>query len=163
MSRPTSRADVSLAQAPLTMTKTIDVAAVGEAMVEFNQTHPGEPHYLQGFGGDTSNTAIAAARAGARPTYLTRLGQDRFGDALLDLWRREGVECAAIERDADAHTAVYFVTHDEQGHKFSYQRAGSAASRMKPEWIRSAPIRERIASAKFLPGSGISLAITSTA
>ncbi|MEO8118187.1 MAG: PfkB family carbohydrate kinase [Rhodoferax sp.] len=86
------------------MTKTIDVAALGEAMMEFNQPHSGEPHYLQVFGGDTSNTAIAAARAAARASYLTRLGQDHFGDALLDLWRREGVECAATERDADAHT-----------------------------------------------------------
>lgn len=163
MSPPTGRADVSLAQTLLTMTKTIDVAALGEAMVEFNQTHPGEPHYLQGFGGDTSNTAIAAARAGARAAYLTRLGQDHFGDALLDLWRREGVECAAIERDADAHTAVYFVTHGEQGHEFSYLRAGSAASRMTPDWLRSSPVRERIANAKFLHVSGISLAISSTA
>jgi 2-dehydro-3-deoxygluconokinase len=145
------------------MTKTIDVAALGEAMVEFNQTHPGEPHYLQGFGGDTSNSAIAAARAGVRASYLTRLGQDRFGDALLDLWRREGVECAAVERDTDAHTAVYFVTHGEHGHEFSYLRAGSAASRMTPDWLHSGPVRERIAQAKFLHVSGISLAISATA
>lgn len=145
------------------MTKTIDVAALGEAMVEFNQTHPGEPHYLQGFGGDTSNSAIAAARAGARASYLTRLGQDRFGDALLELWRREGVECAAVERDAGAHTAVYFVTHGEHGHEFSYLRAGSAASRMTPEWLQSGPVRERITQAKFLHVSGISLAISATA
>ena len=42
-----------------------DVVALGEALVEFNQTRPGEPQYLQGFGGDTSNAVIAAARAGA--------------------------------------------------------------------------------------------------
>ncbi len=47
-------------------------------MVEFNQrpsSHTGEaPLYQQGFGGDTSNAAIAAARAGARVAYLTRFG-----------------------------------------------------------------------------------------
>lgn len=145
------------------MTKSIDVAALGEAMVEFNQTRPGEPHYLQGFGGDTSNSAIAAARAGARASYLTRLGQDRFGDALLDLWRSEGVECDAVERDADAHTAIYFVTHGEHGHEFSYLRAGSAASRMTPDWLQSGPVRERITQGKFLHVSGISLAISATA
>lgn len=32
------------------MNKRMDVAALGEAMVEFNQTHPGQPKYLQGFG-----------------------------------------------------------------------------------------------------------------
>ena len=40
---------------------------MGEAMVEFNQARRDDPHvYLQGFGGDTSNMAIAAARLGAR-------------------------------------------------------------------------------------------------
>lgn len=46
------------------MTRQFDVVALGEAMVEFNQTTPGQPQYLQGFGGDTSNAVIAAARAG---------------------------------------------------------------------------------------------------
>ncbi|MCB2004171.1 MAG: sugar kinase, partial [Rhodoferax sp.] len=72
-------------------TRTWDVVALGEAMVEFNQTTPGQPQYLQGFGGDTSNAAIAAARAGARTAYLTRIGADSFGRSLLQLWAQEGV------------------------------------------------------------------------
>lgn len=52
---------------------TPDIVAIGEPMVEFNQTKPGEPHYLQGFGGDSSNMIIAAARSGARTGYFTRL------------------------------------------------------------------------------------------
>ena len=32
------------------MTSLFDVAALGEAMLEFNQTHPGQPNCLQGFG-----------------------------------------------------------------------------------------------------------------
>lgn len=52
-----------------------DVAALGEALVEFNQTQTEPPLYLQGFGGDTSNAVIAAARAGAKVRYLTRLVQ----------------------------------------------------------------------------------------
>lgn len=50
-----------------TSRKNIDVVALGEAMVEFNQTSPTQPQYLQGFGGDTSNAVIAAARAGCAP------------------------------------------------------------------------------------------------
>ena len=46
---------------PAQPVKRFDVVALGEAMVEFNQTRAQEPHYLQGFGGDTSNAAIAAA------------------------------------------------------------------------------------------------------
>ena len=65
----------------------LDVLALGEPMIEFNQTTPGRPGFLQGFGGDTSNAAIAAARSGARAGVLTRIGDDAFGRMLLDLWR----------------------------------------------------------------------------
>jgi 2-dehydro-3-deoxygluconokinase len=143
----------------LIVNKPLDVVALGEAMVEFNQTSIGEPQYLQGFGGDTSNAVIAAARAGAHTAYLTRIGQDRFGDELLALWHREDVNTKSIERDAAAHTGIYFVTHGPAGHEFSYLRAGSAASQMTPQWLPSAPI----ADAKILHVSGISLAISQSA
>lgn len=145
------------------MDKSLDVVALGEAMVEFNQTHAGQPNYLQGFGGDTSNAAIAAARAGARTAYLTRLGRDQFGDALLQLWKTEGVDSSAVERDDTAPTGIYFVHHTGTGHAFSYLRAGSAASRMTPECLLRGPWRETLARARILHVSGISLAISATA
>lgn len=138
------------------MDKRFDVVALGEAMLEFNQTTPGQPQYLQGFGGDTSNAAIAAARAGVRTAYLTRLGRDAFGDELMALWEREGVDTSGIERDAQAPTGIYFVTHGARGHEFSYRRAGSAASLMTPQWLPRALVRE----SKILHVSGISLAIS---
>lgn len=144
------------------MTRRWDVAALGEAMLEFNQTRPDEPQYLQGFGGDTSNAAIAAARAGARAAYLTRIGDDTFGRALLRLWRDENVDASGIELDAAAPTGIYFVTHGEQGHEFSYLRAGSAASRMTPGWLQGAA-GEVVRGSRILHVSGISLAISPSA
>jgi 2-dehydro-3-deoxygluconokinase len=141
------------------MTNHFDVVALGEAMVEFNQTSPGQPQYLQGFGGDTSNAAIAAARAGARTAYLTRLGDDSFGRSLLDLWRQEGVDTHAIDIDPEQPTGIYFVTHGPGGHEFSYRRAGSAASRMTPGWL-NASAADAIRNAKILHVSGISMAIS---
>ncbi len=137
----------------------IDVLAIGEPMIEFNQTRPGEPNYLQGFGGDTSNMIIAAARQGARAAYVTRLGEDAFGRMFLDLWRGESVDISGVAVDAAAPTGVYFVTHDASGHVFSYLRAGSAASRMRPEDLPLALIR----SARFVQASGISMAISASA
>lgn len=142
--------------------RTFDVVALGEAMVEFNQTHPGQRQYLQGFGGDTSNAVLAAARAGARTAYLTRLGTDPWGEALLKLWQEEGVDTSAVQRDAVAPTGVYFVTHGAQGHAFSYLRAGSAASRMTPDWLGHGAA-DLIARARWLHVSGISLAISASA
>lgn len=140
-----------------------DVVALGEAMVEFNQTRAGEPQYLQGFGGDTSNAAIAAARAGATAAYLTRLGGDTFGQSLLGLWAGEQVDTSAIEQDAEASTGLYFVTHGQNGHEFSYLRAGSAASRMTPAWLRRGGAADVIRQSRVLHVSGISLAISATA
>ena len=55
----------------------LDILAYGEPMVEFNQTgEHGGRLYLQGFGGDSSNFAIAAARQGARVGYFSALGDD---------------------------------------------------------------------------------------
>jgi 2-dehydro-3-deoxygluconokinase len=138
----------------------IEVLALGEAMVEFNQTgEGGSRQYLQGFGGDTSNFAISAARQGARAGYISALGDDTHGRMLRELWTREGVDHAHVASDADAPTGVYFVTHGPQGHEFSFLRSGSAASRMTPARLP----REVIASAKALHLSGVSLAISHSA
>ncbi len=145
------------------MDKTLDVVALGEAMLEFNQTEAGRPNYLQGFGGDTSNAVIAAARAGARTAYLSRIGADAFGDKLLELWAGEGVDTRAVERDAAAPTGIYFVSHGAHGHAFSYLRAGSAASHMTPQWLGQGPAAGVIASARYLHVSGISQAISTSA
>ena len=109
-----------------------DLICLGEPLVEFSEL-PEQELYKAGFGGDTSNTAIAAARQGARAGYLTILGQDRFGDLLVELWDREGVDRSRVRRNAQAPTGIYFVTHDAGGHHFHYYRAGSAASGMTPQ------------------------------
>lgn len=127
-------------------------------MVEFNQTG-GDRRYLQGFGGDTSNSAIAAARQGAKVGYLSAVGDDVYGRMLRDLWSAEGVDHADVCTDPGAFTGVYFVNHDDKGHHFSFFRKGSAASRMRPQNL---PV-ERIARAKVLHLSGISAAISDTA
>jgi 2-dehydro-3-deoxygluconokinase len=136
-----------------------DVVSLGEPLYEFSQI-PGRPRvYLQGFGGDTMNCAIAAARQGARVAYLTRLGDDDFGKQFLDLWKQEGVDVSGVGFDPDAHTAVYFISHGPSGHTFSYLRKGSAASRMRPEHLR----REFLTSTRFFHTSGITQAISPSA
>lgn len=140
------------------MAKTLDVLGLGEPMLEFNEvTDPGGgARYLQGFGGDTSNAVIAAARQGAAAGYWTRLGQDVFGGRFLELWADEGVDAAHVARDPDAPTGIYFVTHGPEGHAFSYYRRGSAASRMRPADVPVAAV----AAARVLHVSGISQAIS---
>jgi len=132
----------------------LDILSLGEPMVELNQGDGA--HFRQGFGGDTSNVAIAAARHGAKSGYLSAVGKDAFGDALMELWSAEGVSTQNVTVDPGASTGVYFVTHDEHGHRFSYLRAGSAASRL----CLTPQAREAIAGARVLHLSAISQAIS---
>ena len=145
------------------MTRKFDLVALGEAMVEFNQTLAGQPNYRQGFGGDTSNAVIAAARAGVKTAYVSRLAKDTFGDALMALWAEENVDASAVDQDPTASTGLYFVTHGDTGHEFSYRRSGSAASQMTPAWLQQGEAARAIRDARILHVSGISLAISLSA
>ncbi len=134
-----------------------DLICIGEPLLEFNQQSNGQ--YLMGHGGDTSNCAIAAARQGAKVGYFTQLGKDAFGKSFLDLWQSENIDTSYIKQIDHAHTGIYFVTHNENGHEFSYFRANSAASLMTPQ---SLPV-EALQNVKILHVSGISQAISGTA
>lgn len=137
-----------------------DIVSLGEAMVEFNQTGDGAGRlYLQGYGGDTSNFAVAAARQGARVAYVSAVGADPYGQMLRSLWQAEQVDDSAVATDPEASTGIYLVHHDPAGHHFTFFRKDSAASRLRADRLP----RERIAGARVLHLSGITLAISASA
>ena len=136
------------------------IVSIGEPLIEFNRPKEGDGRtWLQGFGGDSQNVAIAAVRQGASAGYLTSLGQDWMGDAFLDLWKSEGVDASKVTRHPTAPTGVSFVTHGPAGHKFDYLRKGSAASLMTPDDLP----KDYIAGARFLHVSAIGQAISADA
>ncbi|MCG7391920.1 sugar kinase [Microvirga sp. ACRRW] len=137
--------------------KNIDLLTFGEPMMEFAEVQRnGERLYLPGFGGDVSNTAVAAARQGAKVGIFTALGRDFFGQDFLDLWHREGIDCSSVILRKDGRTGAYFISYGAEGHVFSYARAGSAASLITTEEL---PLIQ-IASARILHASGITQAIS---
>jgi len=140
----------------------VDILCLGEPMLEFNAQKPGADGrrtYLEGHGGDTSNAAIAAARAGASVGMLTALGRDMAGDSFMALWEREGVDTSAVLRSERHQTGVYFVTHDAAGHHFLHYRTNSAAAMLGPEDVPKATI----STARMLYVSGISQGISTSA
>ena len=132
-----------------------DIIALGEPLVEFNRPR-GASHYAVGCGGDVSNACVASARSGASSGLATAIGDDEFGHMLLELWRREGVDMTYVRVDSAAPTGLYFVTHTETGHDFSYRRTGSAASLYGAGDLPD----EAITGARILHVSGISQAIS---
>ena len=142
------------------MTRSPDIVCLGEPLIEFNRPKEGDGRtWLQGFGGDSQNVAIAAARQGASTGYLTSLGQDWMGDAFMDLWKAEGVDASRVTRHPTAPTGVSFVTHSAAGHKFDYLRKNSAASLMTPDTLAV----DYIAGAKVFHFSAIGQAISESA
>lgn len=142
------------------MTRSPDIVCLGEPLIEFNRPKEGDGRtWLQGFGGDSQNVAIAAARQGASTGYLTSLGQDWMGDAFMDLWKAEGVDASRVTRHPTAPTGVSFVTHSAAGHKFDYLRKNSAASLMTPDTLAV----DYIVGAKVFHFSAIGQAISESA
>lgn len=142
------------------MASSPSLLSLGEPLIEFNRPRDGDGRtWLQGFGGDSQNVVIAAARQGASTGYLTSLGEDWMGDAFLDLWRTEAVDTRHVLRHPTAPTGVSFVTHGPAGHKFDYLRKNSAAS-----LLTSADLpRDYIAGARILHLSAIGQAISDSA
>ena len=140
----------------------VDLVSMGEPMLELNAQPAdaaGRRLYLEGFGGDTSNAAIAAARQGASVAYATAVGRDDAGERFLALWRAEGVNAEAVKIDAARPTALYLVTHGASGHQFHFYRAGSAASAYAPADVPDA----MIARSRMFYASGISQGISDSA
>ncbi|MBD3207121.1 sugar kinase [Candidatus Bathyarchaeota archaeon] len=140
-----------------------DVVALGEPMVEFCATGTGRlgkvELFKRGWGGDTSNFAVATARTGSSASHLCRLGDDEFGRSFMELWSSEGIDTEKVIIEPGAWTAIYLISLMEGGgHDFTYYRAGSAASRYSVEDLDL----EYISNAKVFHTSGISLAVSET-
>jgi len=140
-----------------------EVVSLGEPMVEFCATTGGRlsqaPLFKRGWGGDTSNFAVAAARQGLSVAHLCRLGDDEFGRSFLELWEAEGMDNSRVIVEPDSFTAIYIISlMDGGGHDFTYYRAGSAASRYSVDDIDWSYLE----GAKYFHTSGISLAISET-
>jgi len=138
-----------------------DIVALGEPLVEFTAEERGSlgtmRTFRRGWGGDTSNAAVAAARLGSSVGYVTRLGSDEFGRSFLALWQGEGIDTSRVVIDSEAFTGVYFVAFEDDGvHDFTYYRQGSAASRLRPADLDP----DYLGGARVLHVSGITQAIS---
>jgi ribokinase len=71
--------------------------------------------FKMGPGGKGSNQAVAAARAGAKVTFISKIGKDEFGAIATATWRKEGITPLVVEA-ADAPTGAAFIyVNDKTG------------------------------------------------
>ncbi|MCA0433587.1 MAG: ribokinase [Proteobacteria bacterium] len=71
--------------------------------------------FAMGPGGKGSNQTVAAARAGAKVTFISKLGKDDFGDAALAMYAREGVAVRAEQVSDNSTGAAYIFVQNNTG------------------------------------------------
>ena len=102
---------------------------------------PGETmlggQFLTAFGGKGANQAIGATRAGAKVTFIARVGQDGYGDKAVESFRREGMVTHYIKRDAALPSGVALIFVGENGQN-SIAVASGANSALSPADIAQA-------------------------
>jgi ribokinase len=101
--------------------------------------------FKMGPGGKGSNQAVAAARAGARVSFISRLGKDAFGEIALSTWKAEGITPRVALAPDEPTGAAYIFVSDETGENAIIVVPGAAGAISAKDVERE---RDAIESAK---------------
>ena len=71
--------------------------------------------FLMNPGGKGANQAVAAARLGGKVTFITKRGNDLFGNQTVGLLMREGIETKYVIKDNEFPSGVALITVDSAG------------------------------------------------
>lgn len=139
----------------------MDVVTIGESMAVFTPASGGLMRqavtFTRRIGGAESNVAVGLARLGHRVGWISKVGDDEFGKAILSFLQGEGVDVSRTKIDPEAPTGLYFKEKRRPNDtRVYYYRGGSAASRLTP-----ADLDEKyLAAAKYLHITGITPALS---
>lgn len=97
--------------------KTEKLPCPGETIV--SGTYMGNP------GGKGANQAVAAARLGGTVTFITKRGNDLYGNQSLGLLMREAIDTQYISKDNQHPSGVALITVDSRGRSSSVTAPGS--------------------------------------
>lgn len=98
-------------------------------------------------GGKGANQAVAAARLGAKVTFVAAVGNDMFGNEAIEHYRRENIDTTYIDRLDNAATGVALILVDAKGENLISVASG-ANHQLTPE--RADKARPAIESADMI-------------
>lgn len=119
---------------------------IGEALIDMIPTEINKPikdvaAFAPIVGGAPANVCGAFSKLSGESQMITQLGDDPFGDKIIDAFKKFDIGCDYIQRTSKANTALAFVAlKDGGGREFSFYRRPSAdmlmeASQIKEEWF----------------------------
>lgn len=71
--------------------------------------------FLMNPGGKGANQAVSAARLGGKVTFITKRGNDLFGNQAVGLFMREGIDTQYVAKDMILPSGVALITVDATG------------------------------------------------
>lgn len=102
------------------------IVCCGEALIDMVPGEGGPDSFVAKPGGCPFNTAIAAARLGAKVEFLGRIGTDLFGAQLAEALRADGVGTSLVAR-SDEPATLAFVRRDAGGNaRYAFYSKGAA-------------------------------------
>ena len=134
---------------------------VGEALVEM--ARGADSRFALGSSGDTFNTAIYLARAGAPVAFATALGDDPYSDAIVALAQAEGIATDLILRVGGRLPGLALADADGTGERRAlYWREAAPARELfeLPPWTA---VAESLVNARLIYFTGITLSLYSNA
>lgn len=146
------------------MPHALDVITIGEAMAMFVATKTGElsavDHFIKRVAGAELNVATGLARLGLKVGWVSRVGNDSFGQFVLDTLKKEGIETAGVTLDGRYPTGFQLKSKVTDGTDpiVEYFRKGSAASHLSVEDFN--PIW--FTAARHLHLSGVAAALSAS-
>ena len=66
-------------------------------------------------GGKGANQAVAAARLGGKVTFVTKIGNDLFGDQTIGVLQKESIDTKFIVKDKDLPSGIALITVNMSG------------------------------------------------
>jgi fructokinase len=115
--------------------------AIGEVLIDFIPQQKGMAlkdvtSFERMPGGAPANVAAAVSKYGGEAAMITKLGEDAFGDFLVEQLSQAGVKTDKILRTKEANTGLAFVSLKENGERdFSFYRNPSADLLLNEEEI----------------------------
>ncbi|WP_010525525.1 sugar kinase [Nesterenkonia sp. F] len=142
-----------------------DAICLGEAMAMVTPP-PGEcladcDALSLSIGGAEANVALGLSSLGVSTAWASRLGDDAFGERIRRTLQDGGVDGSCIEHDPRRHTGLYAKDPAARAaDRMLYYRAGSAASAMGPDFLRTGRLPGLLESARLIHTSGITPALS---